>query len=186
IATGTNDVTLEPAGPTDGARLHATRPVLRVNNVRPDLVDLYLFEVATDSNFFNLVASDQVIEEPGSVTTWRIPVPLDPNKTYYWRAKTDGAAYTAANTFSVDPRPRAYPNPFVVARDGETVITDLPPGKDVTLVSPSGRVIRHWANVNSGEIRWDGTNDTGDRIASGLYLWYVGNTDIRGKVVVIR
>jgi hypothetical protein len=54
------------------------------------------------------------------------------------------------------------------------------------LTSVSGNMVREWTNIIDDNLTWDGTNDTGTPVASGTYLWFVENTDSRGKIVVVR
>lgn len=66
----------------------------------------YDFEVATDANFNNKVfAREAIAPGDGGRTSLRLPDPLAPGRTYFWRARAqDGAntgPYTPASDFSV-------------------------------------------------------------------------------------
>jgi hypothetical protein len=50
----------------------------------------------------------------------------------------------------------------------------------------SGDPIRIWTNLTGSDIQWDGTNETGSVVSSGVYLWYLSNSDIKGKLIVVR
>ncbi len=50
----------------------------------------------------------------------------------------------------------------------------------------SGNVVKRWANNNGEDIHWDGTNESGNPVASGTYLWFVENTDQKGKLIILR
>ena len=57
----------------------------------------------------------------------------------------------------------------------------------------AGELIRMLATDGSrggfsiGEVRWDGTNDRGDRVAAGLYLIYAqGSKAYYRKIIIVR
>jgi hypothetical protein len=73
------------------------------NGVRPVL---YLVDVSTDANFTTMVFQKSGIPAgPNGRTTVKLPDPLAPERTYYWRSKADdganASAYTAAKSFSI-------------------------------------------------------------------------------------
>ncbi len=81
----------------------------------------------------------------------------------------------------------SQPNPFA----GETVVHfDAAGSTDVTttVYDVAGRRIRRLGASDSGTVRWDGRNDSGARVASGIYLLRVessrGNDSVR--VVLVR
>lgn len=85
---------------------------------------------------------------------------------------------------------RVYPNPWKVNRHGEMGITfnDLPTGSEIKLFAVSG----HWVKTlkPSGTIiSWDLTNNSGEKVASGIYLYLITTSsgDKRtGQVVIIK
>jgi hypothetical protein len=93
-----------------------------------------------------------------------------------------------------------YPNPFVPSRGPTTVAFYLPEPADVTLevYSMMGRLVTRLLNgrrLETGlhqDVSWDGSNDLGERVLSGVYLMVLStNTDgreqkFRRKVSVIR
>jgi hypothetical protein len=100
----------EPLEPTEGARIAVeSQPLTLVfsnaasNGVRPLS---YTFELAADAGFTNLLFQLDRIE-PGANgrTAVRLPDPLAPERTYYWRTKADDGAnagpYSRAATFTV-------------------------------------------------------------------------------------
>ena len=73
-----------------------------------------------------------------------------------------------------------YPNPF----NGETVILfSVPVQSDIVLAiyDLAGRLVREWVadNFSSGnhQIQWDGRNDTGKLVGSGVYFYRLVGTD---------
>ena len=68
---------------------------------------------------------------------------------------------------------RIHPNPVRVSRGDVSVIIDqMPANSQVKLFTVSG----HWIktlDAPSGFVSWDLTNDSGDRVASGIYLYLI-------------
>jgi hypothetical protein len=50
----------------------------------------------------------------------------------------------------------------------------------------SGELVRTWSDIAAGELTWDGTTEAGNHVASGVYLWFIENYKMKGKIVVIR
>ncbi|UCC44746.1 MAG: fibronectin type III domain-containing protein, partial [Candidatus Zixiibacteriota bacterium] len=76
--TGTEDQIAAQLSPPPGAEVPSAHPVLVAENVSPDTVDIYLFEVAADSGFAFLAAAGSVSEEQGTTTRWKTNQPLLP------------------------------------------------------------------------------------------------------------
>ncbi|MBM4136118.1 MAG: hypothetical protein FJ241_04720 [Nitrospira sp.] len=82
--------------PRQGEDVETLTPVLIINNASDPNDDnlTYEFELYTDSNLSNLVASSGMIPEGNNVTSWQVPSELNENATYYWRARAfDGRLY---------------------------------------------------------------------------------------------
>jgi hypothetical protein len=84
---------------------------------------------------------------------------------------------------------RVYPNPLRVARGDQALIFDrMPAGSTVKIFTISG----HWVRTlpaATGVVPWDLRNDSGDPVASGLYLYLISTPSgdkTRGKFTVIR
>jgi large repetitive protein len=79
------------SSPADASEVDTGTPVLVVNNASdPDSTDLtYNFEVALDPGFTNIVTSQIGVFEGQGATSWQVPVILNENTTYYWRAQAD-------------------------------------------------------------------------------------------------
>ncbi len=78
----------------------------------------------------------------------------------------------------------AYPNPFILT-EGEKVLFNYIGEVEVEIFSLDGRKIKTILS-NTG---WDGTNENGDMVASGLYLFYIKDQDgksFTGKIGVVR
>lgn len=122
---------------------------------------------------------------------------LEPGITYHYRViskDSDGATATSIDyTFSPPPTPNdehssnAYPNPcdfsngktvkFVTGKTGSKI-------EEVSIYTLSGKLVRKLTGTT-----WDGTNDNGEKVARGIYLYKIteanGNTTT-GKLGIKR
>jgi len=85
---------------------------------------------------------------------------------------------------------RVYPNPYKAGR-GDTGITfdQMPVGSSIKIFTVSGRWVTTLAADGGGKATWNLTTDSGDKAASGIYLYLVtdGQGDkIHGTLTVIR
>lgn len=181
-----NDALAQPSFPPAAAVLPTSQPVLTVENATTTGSNEYRFELAADSNFFGSVAGGLVYQEDGATSSWKVPVKLQPDRTYFWRVATNDDGYSETSSFSVAPFTHAYPNPVRLSEIEGATFTDLPSGKDLTLFSVSGSVVKHWAAIDGADIVWDGTNESGNPVASGTYMWYLSDGGGSGKLLVVR
>jgi len=185
IITDNDQETPLLVAPANGAVVATSRPILAAKNVVGAAVSAYYFEIATDSSFVGMAASG--VAAPGVDTTvWQVSDQLQAGKTYYWRARANNLAYSPTATFTVEPSIHAYPNPFVMNASPKTTFTEVPSGSTLTLMTISGEPIRTWSNLTGSDVQWDGKNEAGSTVSSGMYLWYVSNSDIKGKLIVVR
>jgi prenyltransferase beta subunit len=79
------------SSPVDGSSADTCSPALKVNNASDaDSLELvYNFELALDAAFTNVVVSDTGIAAGVGTTSWKVPVVLLENTTYYWRVQAD-------------------------------------------------------------------------------------------------
>ena len=84
---------------------------------------------------------------------------------------------------------QVYPNPWRAAHgDGDIVFNRLPPNSTVKIFTVSARWIKS-LRAPAGKVSWDLTNDTGEKMAAGLYLYLLTDNqgyNTRGKLAVIR
>ncbi|HOH08989.1 MAG TPA: two-component regulator propeller domain-containing protein [bacterium] len=85
-----------------------------------------------------------------------------------------------------------YPNPFTLEGPGALFyIENLADKATVRIYTPEGRLIRHIpaVQIHGSRTIWDGRNDRGELVASGIYL-FLATTESgeagSGKVAVIR
>jgi len=78
---------------------------------------------------------------------------------------------------------RVYPNPFYANRgQGFITINNVPASTDVVIYTLSGDKVWEGTAGSSGMLTWDGTNNAGVRVASGIYLAALDSSG--GKKVV--
>ena len=86
---------------------------------------------------------------------------------------------------------RVYPNPWRAdkhAAHPSVTFAGLTIGTTIKIFTASGHLAKE-LHTDGPSIAWDLTNDSGDKVASGVYLYVIadGQGDkVRGKVAVIR
>jgi hypothetical protein len=193
--------------PPEGSAVPSSTPTLTVANASdPDPGDVltYGFAVYSDELCTSVMASTSGVVEGASTTSWVVGTALV-DGTYYWRAYADDGTErgplmdtgsfivnsTGAGEVSrVALRP-AHPNPF----GAETTLAfELPQTTGVTLAiySVDGRLVttllRGQAGPGPVEVLWDGSDEQGRSVSSGLYfVKLVAGDEVRlGKLVVLR
>jgi len=155
----------------------------------------YDFELYGENTSATL-ASVAEVAEGLATTSWTLPITLEKNKTYTWRARThDGEDYSfwmewshfllvgATASLSDEAAIIAFPNPVhfgqgehVTFRLGEEPV-------DLLIQTVSGETVLLKTGI-SGDWRWSGENESGNRVAVGVYSWFVRGTNQNGKIVV--
>ena len=85
---------------------------------------------------------------------------------------------------------KVYPNPWRSDKHaGRDIRFDgLTVGTTIKLFTAGGRLIKE-AHTDSSSWTWNRTNDSGDAVASGVYLYVITDTagdKVRGKVAVVK
>lgn len=193
----TDPIAIEPL---DGAVVTSLTPILRIeNSVDPEngLVT-YDFQVL-DSAGLELVYEVYDVAEGAENTAYQVPANILADQTYYtWQARAfDGvntSNWSALARFQVstlsssaggdsdDFVAYAFPNPVCFNNDAITFM--LPTDdNDLYIQTISGETVLLAKNV-SAAYEWSGLNASGNRVASGVYLWYLSDGKNRGKIVV--
>ncbi|MFH2036335.1 MAG: fibronectin type III domain-containing protein, partial [Candidatus Zixiibacteriota bacterium] len=187
ISLALDDNVTEPVSPGSGTVIHSSRPELIVANIETGEDNYYYFEIASDSFFINIAAvSGPISEQDGEVTGWRPSAALESNRDYYWRVRINDNEYCTTSNFELKATAHAFPNPVNLAETNTIAFRDIPEGADVVLMTVSGSTIQQWSNVTDDNLTWDGTNQSGNRVSSGTYLWFVEGTDLQGKIIVLQ
>jgi hypothetical protein len=122
---------------------------------------------------------------------------LDPSEVYYFSVRSCNVDFVwselsniASDTTLLSGAPEdiayAYPNPFNPAENSTVTFANIPANSDLSIRSVSGYIVREWMNNSGEDILWDGTNESGNAVASGVYSWYIHGTEISGKLIIIR
>ncbi|UCE04509.1 MAG: hypothetical protein JSW07_12850 [bacterium] len=87
---------------------------------------------------------------------------------------------------------KAGPNPFIVGNGQDFAISELSDDVDIKVMTEHGMIVRHISkdDILGAYTTWDGKNDNGEYVASGIYIYVIYNEDTGlnrvGKVAVIR
>jgi len=88
-----------------------------------------------------------------------------------------------------------FPNPYVIPNDKELTIEGLIRDSDIKVLTISGKLIweassHEGSSPGGGEANWDGRDDAGNLVNSGVYIIVAfgadGNSTVTGKVAVFR
>lgn len=85
-----------------------------------------------------------------------------------------------------------YPNPFVLEQpESQFTIDNLAVDSSVNIYTAEGFLVRNYNKdqIFGARVHWDGKNDTGDQVASGIYVYLVSTEKgltKTGKVAVIK
>ncbi len=194
--------------PPNGGSVATSTPVLTVGNATdedPGDVLTYAFLVYSDELCTTEVASISAVAECTGETAWTVDTSLA-DGDYWWRAYADDgtergplmatASFEVQST-GVDGSVTAIalypgrPNPF--ARESRLSF-DLPASADVrfAIYGVDGRLVRTLVDGAAGpgtvSVTWDGTDDRGRRVGSGLYFMRLETEgQVRhGKIVVLK
>lgn len=117
---------------------------------------------------------------------------MDPTTGRLWVVTENGV-----NRFQSEAKPfisgaegvKAYPNPFR-EKHRMLVIDNLPKGATGAIFTQSGNAVRRFASrdARGNQFQWDGTNEAGNRVKPGIYLYSVSapSGSSRGKIIVAR
>lgn len=90
-----------------------------------------------------------------------------------------------SNTYDL----KCYPQPFIISKDKELVIDGLAGNSEVFITSITGELIRRFSTF-SKRIIWDGLDEMGNKVKSGIYLVSgqsrTGNQSAVQKIAVIN
>ena len=98
-----------------------------------------------------------------------------------------GAAVVATSLGNV----KAYPNPWRVDKHANTPVKfdSMPATSTIKLFTVSGHEVKTLSADSNGMAPWDRTNDSGDLVASGIYIYLIidpqGN-ETSGKLAIIK
>jgi len=86
-----------------------------------------------------------------------------------------GFAFAAGNLNKVF----TYPNPFVYGRDATLTIAGLTAEATIKVVDLEGRLLKTLTETDGdGGVDWDGRDENGQALSSGIYFAYVKSRDL--------
>ncbi len=96
-----------------------------------------------------------------------------------------------ASTFSDFAKLKVGPNPFILNEGERNTLNfrQLVPGSQVKILTINGQLIRVLTRGILDEIRWDGRNDDGKFVATGVYVFMItseNGQETAGKVLVVN
>ena len=143
------------------------------------------FELATDAGFSTIIDGGSVVGDNGAAV-WTANRPLENGKTYHWRVKREQSGYSQGAAFSVSANIFLSPNPFSYL-DGVITIHNLPPASRFEVYTPSGDKVVELDNL-SGDYSWNVLNSSGEKLGSGVFLYYIrfGDKTVADKFIVVR
>jgi hypothetical protein len=86
---------------------------------------------------------------------------------------------------------KIYPSPFKINNDNNTLTIDgLIADTDIKILTISGKLVREFSSPGGRVAFWDGRNDGGSLVNSGIYIIVAydkeGNSVASGKIAIIR
>lgn len=173
-------------GPANDTTINQTKPKLRAGWSGAEDSVLFLFEVSESENFADLYTVGSATTIKDGMVDWELDRPLDNERTYFWRVQKSNGGYSETASFNVAAPIFVSPNPFSYL-DGELTIHNLPDGAMIEVYTAAGDKVNEIDSI-SGDVKWDVRNSVGEKLGSGVYLYYVTAGDQRtsGKFVVVR
>lgn len=120
---------------------------------------------------------------------------VDPDAVVGEGGRTDNNEVTRSFDVQLPDQLPVSPNPFTPNGDGINDVVRFKVGEfgldqpTATIYEFEGRAIRTLGDVQGGELRWDGTDDSGEQQPPGVYLFVVrdgGQTAASGHVTLAR
>jgi flagellar hook assembly protein FlgD len=91
---------------------------------------------------------------------------------------------------------KVYPNPWIPESKtgsqgtlaGGITFAELPiEGGEIDIYNVSGEIVRKLRWDYGSILNWDGKNDQGEYVASGVYMWVIKGSSFKNtKIVIIR
>lgn len=98
------------------------------------------------------------------------------------------AIYTVPNPFRSGTTQFSAPN-YHNFPDNKIRFVNVPASCRLKIYTTAGDLVRRITHNGPGNIEWDTTNDLGEQVASGIYLWRIkddNDNDVYGRLIIIR
>ena len=114
----------------------------------------------------------------------------DPDRGYLWIGTYEGLSRLrlTGTAEGGGSEAQVYPNPFVSGRDRALTFGRLPLGAGLRIHAADGSLVRLLPSSAGGTaVVWDGTNEAGAPVASGIYYYVTAGEGppLRGKFAVV-
>lgn len=147
------------------------------------------------ANTINGTYHESLLDDVGEICGWVDVVPsATPTPTSTW--DTSITPPTATSTPTVTPivgfaDAHVYPNPFNPMAGSKTFyVNNVQPGTKVTIFAMDGALVKVLETEGiAGRFAWDGRNNNGTRVVSGLYylvLEFEGATEVKRVIVCYK
>jgi hypothetical protein len=170
-----------------------------MSSVNGDWLPMGIMEIELTDYSLQALSSDSLPCVPPDLVDWPTPRRLlIAGDDFAWEITAEIVSFTLVSPSGVNSRPRlhawlgnAFPNPFNpsavfpfrLGSSGQVAITihDIRGSRVRQLVD-------EWREAGTYEVRWDGIDQAGNRVASGIYfcrLTFRGGTSVR-KVTLLK
>lgn len=79
---------------------------------------------------------------------------------------------------------KIYPNPYRPnSAGGRMNFTNLPPNTKIKIFTSNGELVRKIKAGADGMAQWDGLNENGNKVASGVYILHLASPDGKTKII---
>jgi len=174
--------------PQEGDEISSQKPQFVIETSKSDVgVDFY-FEVADNPDFNNAIVSGPVTGQLNK-TFWIPEINLDSDTEYFWRVKASNSAWTDEIGFHINGKVHLSPNPYRPLKHGEEVVfRNVPDNATIIITTVNGELVQRLHVFEGSDVTWDVTNDSGAKLSSGVYLYYINSNDsaTSGKFAVIK
>ncbi|MCB5287868.1 MAG: M6 family metalloprotease domain-containing protein [Candidatus Cloacimonetes bacterium] len=160
-----------------------------------NLAESYWLQIGTNAFF-----STMIVDLAGITQTSIISPVLQPNTNYYWRVAAQNSfansSFTSARRFSTgnwvgnsdelsplmqNQLKQNYPNPFNPSTNIFFSVKDLTAPTSLTIYNTKGQIVRTLfsglPNKSELSLFWDGKDDAGTAVSSGIYLYRMQSGD---------
>ncbi len=185
MALAVEDQAATLVSPTAAATITDNQPLLKATWDGAADSTLFLFEISQTEDFHILVSYGVALPVDQTLS-WQVETPLEDNQAYFWRVRQGDGGTSTIQSFTVAAAIHVTPNPFSYY-DGEMIFRNLPPNSRVEIFTVTGDPVISFDSAG-GDFSWNVLNDSGEKLASGVYLYYVksGNERYSDKFVVVR
>ena len=108
---------------------------------------------------------------------------------YFWRAKAENSDWSNYYKFTVNADVHVIPNPYRPEQHGDGVVfKNIPAGSTIRIADVNGDFVKELLTAEGVDVVWNVTNNAGNKLASGVYLYYVISKGAiaQGKLAIIK